>query len=154
MILYVRMFVVDLVVKFSLQFLFFSFFLRYFWFLCVRYLTFCVLLLDCFLIFMIINVKFSFSINGKGSFLCGCCVIFFGCVLFFIQCEYWIALNVEVPKNQLHSDYSDNLKKVGNVANSFFVIDLNWFLLLVYILSVMMFHFLQGKIYYFVVFQL
>ena len=43
------------------------------------------------------SVKFSFSINGKGSFLCGCCLIFFCWVLFFIQCEYGIGFNVDVP---------------------------------------------------------
>ena len=42
-------------------------------------------------------VKFSFSINGKGSFLCGCCFIFFCWILLFIQCEYGDGLNVDVP---------------------------------------------------------
>ena len=35
----------------------------------------------------ILSVKFSFSINGKVFFLCGCCLIVFCWVFFLIQCE-------------------------------------------------------------------
>ena len=48
--------------------------------------------------------------------------------------------------NQLHSDYFDNLIKVGIVVNCLFVISLFRFLLHIYILIVVMFHFLQDKI--------
>ena len=58
------------------------------------------------------SVKLSFSINKKGSFLCGCCLIVFCWVLFFIQCEYGIGLMWMFLINLLHSDYFDNLIKV------------------------------------------
>ena len=45
----------------------------------------------------ILSVRFSFSINGKRSFLCGCCFTLFCWVLFFIHCEYGIGLKVDVP---------------------------------------------------------
>ena len=48
--------------------------------------------------------------------------------------------------NQLHSDYFDNLNKGGNVVNCLFVIDLYRFLLHIYNLIGVMFHFLQDKI--------
>ena len=48
--------------------------------------------------------------------------------------------------NQLHSDYFDNLNKVGNVVNYLFVIDLYRFLLHIYIPISMMFNFLQDRI--------
>ena len=46
---------------------------------------------------LIESVRFSFSIKGNGSFFCGCCLIRFCWVLFLIQCEFGIGLNVEVP---------------------------------------------------------
>ena len=55
--------------------------------------------------------------------------------------------------NQLHSDYYDNLNRVGNVLNRLFVIDLRQFLVHTYILIVVRFHFLRGKISYFVYFN-
>ena len=45
----------------------------------------------------ILSVKFSFSINGKKSFLYEWCFIRFCWVLFFIHCEYGIGLEVDVP---------------------------------------------------------
>ena len=45
----------------------------------------------------ILSVRFSFSINGKRSFLCECCFTLFCWVLFFIHCEYGIGLKVDVP---------------------------------------------------------
>ena len=55
--------------------------------------------------------------------------------------------------NQLHSDYYDNLNRVENVLNCLFVIDLCQFLVHNYILIVVMFHFLRGKIEYFMYFN-
>ena len=48
--------------------------------------------------------------------------------------------------NQLHSDCFDNQNKVESVVNYLFVIDRYRFLLGIYILNVVMFHLLQGKI--------
>ena len=42
----------------------------------------------------------------------------------------------------LHSDYFDNLNRVGNVVSYLFVIDLYQFLLHICILILVMFHFL------------
>ena len=56
--------------------------------------------------------------------------------------------------DQLHSDYFDNLNKVGNVVNYLFVIVQRQFLLHICIIIGVMFHFLQGRILYFWVFQL
>ena len=47
--------------------------------------------------------------------------------------------------NQLHSDYFDNLGRVGNVVNYLFVIDQYRFLLRIYILVGVMFCLLRGK---------
>ena len=44
-----------------------------------------------------VSVRFSFSIKGNVSFLCGCCLSRFCWVWFLIQCEYGIVLNVDVP---------------------------------------------------------
>ena len=49
--------------------------------------------------------------------------------------------------NRLHSDCFDNLNKVENVVNYLSVIDLYLFLLHIYVLFVVMFRFLQDKIY-------
>ena len=57
-------------------------------------------------------------------------------------------------KDLLHSGYSDNLNRAGNVVIYLFVTDLYQFLLLICIPIWVMFHFLQDKFYYFVVFQL
>ena len=48
--------------------------------------------------------------------------------------------------NQLHSDYFDNLNRMENVVDCLFVIDLCQFLLHIYILIVLRFHLLQGRI--------
>ena len=56
--------------------------------------------------------------------------------------------------DQLHSDYFDNLNKVGNVVNYLFVIVQRQFLLHNCIPIGAMFHFLQGRILCFWVFQL
>ena len=56
--------------------------------------------------------------------------------------------------NQLRSDYLGNLSKVGNVVDCLSVIDQFQFLLHICILIGVMFHLLQDKIYYFVVFKL
>ena len=45
---------------------------------------------------LMMSVNFFFLLIEKG-FLCGCYLICFCCVLFFIQCEYGIGLNVDVP---------------------------------------------------------
>ena len=63
-------------------------------------------------------------------------------MLFFIQCQYGISLNVDIPNKST----SDNLNKVGNVVNCSFVIDVYRFLLHIYSLIVVIFHFLQDKI--------
>ena len=54
----------------------------------------------------------------------------------------------------LYSGYFDNLDRVGNVVSYLFVTDLYQFLLHICIPIWVMFHFLQDRIYYFVVFQL
>ena len=48
-------------------------------------------------LFFLLCVRFSFSINGKRSFLCECCFTLVCWVLFFIHCEYGIGLKVDVP---------------------------------------------------------
>ena len=55
---------------------------------------------------------------------------------------------------QLHSDYFDNLNKVGSVVDCLSVIVQRQFLLHICILVGVMFRFLQGRILYFWVFQL
>ena len=57
-----------------------------------------------------------------------------------------MGLNGDVPIKLIYSDYFDNLNKVGSVVNCLFVIDLYRFLLHIYILIVVMFHFLQDRI--------
>ena len=56
--------------------------------------------------------------------------------------------------DQLHSDYFDNLNKVGSVVDCLSVIVQRQFLLHICILAGVMFRFLQGRILYFWVFQL
>ena len=56
--------------------------------------------------------------------------------------------------DQIHSDYFDNLNKVGNVVNYLFVIVQCQFLLHICITIGVMFHFLQIRILCFWVFQL
>ena len=56
--------------------------------------------------------------------------------------------------DQLRSDYFGNLSKVGNVVGYLFVIGQCQFLLHICILVGVMFCLLQGKILYFLVFQL
>ena len=56
--------------------------------------------------------------------------------------------------DQLRSDYFDNLNKVGNDVNYLFVIVQRQFLLHICIPIGVMFHFLQGRILCFWVFQL
>ena len=48
--------------------------------------------------------------------------------------------------NQLHSDYFDNLDKVGNVVDYLSVIDIYQFLLRIYILIGVMFRLLRDRI--------
>ena len=48
--------------------------------------------------------------------------------------------------NQLHSDYFDNLNRVGNVVKNLFVIDQCPFLLRIYILIGVMYHLSRDKI--------
>ena len=56
--------------------------------------------------------------------------------------------------DQLRSDYFGNLSKVGNVVGYLFVIGQCQFLLHICILVGVMLRLLQGKILYFLVFQL
>ena len=46
----------------------------------------------------------------------------------------------------LHSDYFENLNRVGNVVSYLFVTDLYQFLLLICLLILVMFHFLHDRI--------
>ena len=55
--------------------------------------------------------------------------------------------------NQLHSDYFGNLGRVENVVDYLFVIDQCQFLLPICILIGVMFHLLQDRILYSLVFQ-
>ena len=45
---------------------------------------------------LMVSVRFSFSIEGNGYFLCGYCLTRFIRVLFLIQCEYGIGLKIDV----------------------------------------------------------
>ena len=78
---------------------------------------------------------------------------FFLCVV-FIHEEYVIGLNVDFPSNVLRNDCFDNLDIVENVVDYLFVIDLYQFLLHIFIVTLVMFHLLQGKILSFLLFQL
>ena len=98
-----------------------------------------------FLINLFYRLSSLFQLVEK-CFLCGCCLIFFCWVLFFIHTEYGIGLNVDVPKNQLHSDYFGNLDRVGNVVIFLYVIDQCQFLLRNNTLIGVMFHLSRDKI--------
>ena len=90
----------------------------------------------------------------KKNFLHECCFIRFCWVLFFIHCEYGIGLKVEFLVDQLRNDYFGNLSKAGSVVGYLFVIGQCPFLLHICVLFGVMFRLLQGKILYFLVFQL
>ena len=101
------------------------------------------------LINLFYQLDFLFQLTEKGIFMR---VLFYSflLVLFFIHCENGIGLKVDVPSRST----SKWLFKVGSVVGYLSVIVQRQFLLHICILVGVMFHFLQGKILYFWVFQL
>ena len=70
-------------------------------------------------------------------------------MLFFIHRSFGIGLNVYFLKNLFRYDYFDNICIVENVVQYLFVIGLDQFLLHNFIVILVMFHLLQGKVLYF-----
>ena len=106
------------------------------------------------LINLFYQLGFLFQLVEKGLFYASVVL------LFFVGCYFLSIVNMGLVEklmfqvDQLHSDYFDNLNKVGSVVDCLSVIIQRQFLLHICILVGVMFRFLQGRILYFWVFQL